>query len=253
MAPGSGAWMDGLSGRAVLVTGAASGIGRATAVAFARAGASLALVDVDESGLDGTLDLVRGAGARAEPIVADVTDLDAVAAAVQRTVDRYGRLDAAHNNAGVAGPFLPLDEYPPEEFQRVLQVDLVGVWHCMRAEIAHMRRQGGGVIVNTSSMLGSAGMPDNGAYIAAKHGVNGLTRAAAVELAGAGIRVNAVAPGVTRTAMPSAVSDELLDSLPPARIAEPEEIAAAVVWLCSSQASYVTGTVLAADGGWLAG
>jgi NAD(P)-dependent dehydrogenase (short-subunit alcohol dehydrogenase family) len=153
----------------------------------------------------------------------------------------------------VAGPFAPLDEDPPEAVQRVLQVDLVGVWHCLRAEIAQMRRQSGGAIVNTSSMLGTAAMPDNGPYIAAKHAVNGLTRAAALELAGAGIRVNAVAPGVTRTAMTSAVSDELLRSVPLARIAEPEEIAAAVVWLCSPQASYVTGAVLAADGGWLAG
>src|SRR5919205_229509 len=173
--------------------------------------------------------------------------------AVQRTADRYGRLDAAHNNAGVAGPFVPLDEYPPEEFLRVLQVDLVGVWHCMRAEIAQMRRQSSGAIVNTSSMLGGAAMRDNSAYIAAKHGVNGLTRAAALEVADAGIRVNAVAPGVTRTAMTSAVSDDLLRSVPLSRIAEPDEIAAAAVWLCSPQASYVTGAVLAADGGWLAG
>src|SRR6185437_7055167 len=126
-------------------------------------------------------------------------------------------------------------------------------WRCMRAEIRQMRSQGSGAIVNTSSMLGAAAMPDNGAYIAAKHGVHGLTRAAALELGGTGIRVNAVAPGVTRTGMTSGVSDELLRRVPLARIAEPEEIAAAVVWLCSPGASYITGSVLVADGGWLAG
>ncbi|MCV2491949.1 SDR family oxidoreductase [Geodermatophilus sp. YIM 151500] len=245
--------MEDLAGQAVLVTGAASGIGRSSAVAFARAGASVALLDVDGEGLAATAELVRASGSAAEVIVADVADVDAVARAVRDTVERFGRLDAAHNNAGVAGPFVPLDEYPPDEFLRVLQVDLLGVWHCMRAEIAHMRRQGRGAIVNTSSMLGDAAMPDNGAYVAAKHGVNGLTRAAAVELAGAGIRVNAVAPGVTRTAMTSAVSAELLQRVPLSRIAEPEEIAAAAVWLCSPGASYITGAILVADGGWLAG
>jgi len=242
-----------LSGRVALVTGAASGIGRASALAFASAGASVALVDVDADGLAGTAAAARNAGSRAEVLAADVTDLEAVTAAVGRAVQVFGRLDAAHNNAGVPGPYVPLDEYSEEDFLRVLQVDLAGVWRCMRAEIRQMRGQGSGAIVNTSSMLGAAAMPGNGAYIAAKHGVHGLTRAAAVELGGTGIRVNAIAPGVTRTGMTSAVSDELLRAVPLGRIAEPEEIAAVAVWLCSPEASYITGSVLVADGGWLAG
>ncbi len=242
-----------LSGRIALVTGAASGIGRASALAFAAAGASVALVDIDGDGLERTAKDVHAAGREAEVITADVTDLDAMADAVERTVARFGRLDAAHNNAGVAGPYLPLDEYPADEFLRVIQVDLIGVWHCMRAEIAQMRRQGSGAIVNTSSMLGAAAMPDNGPYVAAKHAVHGLTRTAALELGAAGIRVNALAPGVTRTGMTSSVSEDLLRRVPLNRIAEPDEIAAAAVWLCSPEASYITGAVLVADGGWLAG
>jgi len=241
-----------LSGRAVLITGAASGIGRASALAFAAAGASVALLDINAAGLAETAAAARKLGPPAEPIVADVTN-PAVTAAVARTVEVFGRLDAAHNNAGVPGPYVPLDEYTEADFLRVLQVDLVGVWRCMRAEIRHMRAQRAGAIVNTSSMLGAAAMPDNGAYVVAKHGVHGLTRAAALELGGTGIRVNAIAPGVTRTGMTSAVSDELLRSVPLGRIAEPAEIAAAAVWLCSPEASYITGSVLAADGGWLAG
>jgi NAD(P)-dependent dehydrogenase (short-subunit alcohol dehydrogenase family) len=242
-----------LSGRAALITGAASGIGRASALAFASAGASVALLDIDTGGLADTATAVRAAGARAEALVADVRDLRAVTGAVGRAVEALGRLDAALNNAGVPGPYVPLDEYSEEDFMRILQVDLAGVWRCMRAEIRQMRAQGHGAIVNTSSMLGAAAMPDNSAYIAAKHGVHGLTRAAALELGGTGIRVNAIAPGVTRTGMTSAVSDELLRTVPLGRIAEPEEIAAAAVWLCSSEASYITGSVLVADGGWLAG
>jgi len=242
-----------LSGRAALITGAASGIGRASAMAFAAAGASVALIDIDTEGLVDTAEDVRALGSRAEALVADVTDLRQVTAAVARAVEVFGRLDAAHNNAGVPGPYLSLDEYEEEDFMRVLQVDLAGVWRCMRAEIRHMRAQRSGAIVNTSSMLGAAAMPDNSAYIAAKHAVHGLTRAAALELGGTGIRVNAIAPGVTRTGMTSAVSDELLTRVPLGRIAEPEEIAAAAVWLCSPEASYITGSVLVADGGWLAG
>ena len=242
-----------LSGRAALITGAAAGIGRASAIAFAAAGASVALLDIDADGLAGTARAARALGARAEMLLADVADLREVTEAVGRAVETFGRLDAAHNNAGVPGPYVPLDEYEEEDFMRVLQVDLVGVWRCMRAEIRYMRSQRSGAIVNTSSMLGGAAMPDNGAYIAAKHGVHGLTRAAALELGGTGIRVNAIAPGVTRTGMTSAASDELLSRVPLGRIAEPEEIAAAVVWLCSPEASYITGSVLVADGGWLAG
>jgi NAD(P)-dependent dehydrogenase (short-subunit alcohol dehydrogenase family) len=242
-----------LSGRAALITGAASGIGRASALAFASAGASVALLDIDAGGLADTAAAVRAAGARAEVLVADVRDLRAVTGAVGRAVEAFGRLDAALNNAGVPGPYVPLDEYSEEDFMRILQVDLAGVWRCMRAEIRYMRARGTGAIVNTSSMLGAAAMPDNGAYVAAKHGVHGLTRAAAVELGGTGIRVNAIAPGVTRTGMTSAASDDLLRTVPLGRIAEPEEIATAAVWLCSPEASYITGSVLVADGGWLAG
>jgi NAD(P)-dependent dehydrogenase (short-subunit alcohol dehydrogenase family) len=213
----------------------------------------VALLDVDAEGLADTAAAVRAAGVRAEALVTDVRDLGAVTGAVDRAVETFGRLDAALNNAGVPGPYVPLDEYSEEDFMQILQVNLAGVWRCMRAEIRHMRVQGHGAIVNTSSMLGAAAMPDNGAYVAAKHGVHGLTRAAALELGGTGIRVNAVAPGVTRTGMTSAVSDDLLRAVPLGRIAEPEEIAAAVVWLCSPGASYITGTVLVADGGWLAG
>lgn len=242
-----------LSGRAALITGAASGIGRASALAFASAGASVALLDIDAGGLADTAAAVRAAGARAEVLVADVRDLRAVTGAVGCAVEAFGRLDAALNNAGVPGPYVPLDEYSEEDFMRILQVDLAGVWRCMRAEIRYMRARGTGAIVNTSSMLGAAAMPDNGAYVAAKHGVHGLTRAAAVELGGTGIRVNAIAPGVTRTGMTSAASDDLLRTVPLGRIAEPEEIATAAVWLCSPEASYITGSVLVADGGWLAG
>jgi NAD(P)-dependent dehydrogenase (short-subunit alcohol dehydrogenase family) len=242
-----------LSRSAALITGAASGIGRASALAFASAGASVALVDIDADGLADAAAAARALGARAEVLVADVRDLGAVTGAVGRAVAAFGRLDAALNNAGVPGPYVPLDEYSEEDFMQILQVDLAGVWRCMRAEIRYMRSQRSGAIVNTSSMLGAAAMPDNGAYVAAKHGVHGLTRAAALELGGTGIRVNAIAPGVTRTGMTSAVSDELLRAVPLGRIAEPEEIAAAAVWLCSPDASYITGSVLVADGGWLAG
>jgi NAD(P)-dependent dehydrogenase (short-subunit alcohol dehydrogenase family) len=235
------------SGLGVLVTGAASGIGRATALAFAAAGARVAAADIDGSGLAGLADAARG---RIVPITADVSDPDQVEEMVATAVERLGRLDVAHNNAGVPGPYRPLWEYTEDQFAAVLAVDLVGVWRCLKFEARHMVTRRSGCIINTSSMLGVVGMADNAAYTAAKHGVHGLTRSAALELAPYGVRVNAVAPGVTRTGMTSRVSDELLADVPLRRIAEPEEIADAVLWLAAG--SYATGTVLTVDGGYTA-
>jgi NAD(P)-dependent dehydrogenase (short-subunit alcohol dehydrogenase family) len=236
-----------LTGLGVLVTGAASGIGRASALAFVEAGARVAAADVDAPGLTALADAAEG---RIVPIPTDVRDPDQVEAMVATAVDVLGRLDVAHNNAGVPGPYRALWEYTEDEFAAVLAVDLVGVWRCLKFEARYMTARRRGSIVNTSSMLGVVGMADNAPYTAAKHGVHGLTRSAALELAPYGVRVNAVAPGVTRTAMTSGVSDELLADVPLRRIAEPDEIADAVLWLAAG--TYTTGTVLTVDGGYTA-
>lgn len=234
-----------MEGSAVLVTGAASGIGRASALAFLGAGARVAALDVDAARLAELPDEMVH-------LHADVRRPDEVERAIATAVATFGRLDVAHNNAGVPGPYQPLWEYSEEDFGPVLEVDLVGVWRCLKHEARQMIAQGAGCIVNTSSMLAETGMAQNGAYTAAKHGVEGLTRSAALELAPHGVRVNAVAPGVTRTGMTSAVSGELLAQVPLGRIADPGEIAAAVVWMASGAASYVTGSTLVVDGGYLA-
>jgi NAD(P)-dependent dehydrogenase (short-subunit alcohol dehydrogenase family) len=236
-----------LSGAAVLVTGAASGIGRASALAFAAAGARVAAIDVDAGGL---ATLAEQSDGRIQPMVADVRDPDQVENAVANTVAAFGRLDVAHNNAGVAGPSGRLWEYAEEEFAAVLAVDLLGVWRCLKFEARQMIGQnGGGHIVNTSSTFATVGTATDAARTAAKHGVHGLTRAAALELAPFGVRVNAVAPGITRTGMADDSAIRAAD-VPLGRIAEPEEIADAVLWLAVT--SYATGAVLSVDGGYTA-
>jgi NAD(P)-dependent dehydrogenase (short-subunit alcohol dehydrogenase family) len=232
-------------GAGVLVTGAASGIGRATALAFVAAGARVTAADVDADGL------TTVARTGAEAVVADVRVPEQVAVMVAAAASATGRLDVAVNNAGVAGSYRPLWEYTEADVADLLSVDLLGVWRCLKFESRQMIAQGGAAgIVNVSSMLAKVGMADNALYCAAKHGVHGLTRAAALELAPHGVRVNAVAPGVTRTRLTNAVSDKLLADVPLGRIAEPEEIADAVLWL--ARGSYATGSVVTVDGGFTA-
>ncbi|GIX49235.1 MAG: short chain dehydrogenase [Candidatus Tectimicrobiota bacterium] len=246
-----------LAGKVVLVTGAASGIGRATALACAREGARVVVADTAAAGGEETVARIRQAGGEARFVRADVTRAAEVEALVAEAVAAYGRLDCAHNNAGIEGPLAPTAEYPEEAWDRVLAVNLKGVWLCMKYEIAQMLRQGGGAIVNTASLAGLVGARRLAAYVASKHGVVGLTRAAALEYAKAGIRVNAVCPGIIRTAMvqrmflernPQA-EERLAASEPMGRLGTPEEVAEAVVWLCSDAASFVTGHALSVDGG----
>jgi NAD(P)-dependent dehydrogenase (short-subunit alcohol dehydrogenase family) len=252
-----------LEGKASLVTGAASGIGRATALVFADEGAKLLLADVDETGGGETARLAGDRGAEVFFIECDVSDSAQVEALVQGCVERFGRLDCAFNNAGISGESARLAEYEEEVWNRVLAVNLTGVFLCMKSELRQMVAQCGGAIVNAASLLGVTGYPTLGAYNAAKHGVVGLTRTAALEYASHGIRVNAVCPGWIETPMvmdsgpqPAsipAVYNALAGLMPLGRLGKPEEVAAAVAWLCSDAASFVTGHPLLVDGGALAG
>jgi len=251
----------GLHGRVALVTGAASGIGRASALALAAAGARVVVTDVTVDAGRETVDLLEAAGGDAIYVAADVSQAGEVQRLVTTAVQTYGRLDCAHNNAGIEGTVpvgTPFHEYPEAEWDRVLAINLKGVWLCMQAEIGQMLTQGGGAIVNTASVAGLVG--GFGAdYTASKHGVVGLTREAALEYASRGIRVNAVCPGVIRTPMADRVftrrpelQQAWLASEPIGRFGTPDEIAAAVAWLCSDAASFLTGVALPVDGGWVA-
>ena len=247
----------GMKDKVVLVTGGSSGIGQASALAFHREGAKVIVVaDLNLAGLEETVQRIKKAGGEALFIQADVSVVSEVEALMHKVVATYGRLDCAFNNAGIEGTLAPTADCSEENWNRVLNVNLKGVWLCLKYEIQQMLKQGGGTIVNMYSALGLVGMQGYPAYVASKHGVVGLTKTAALEYAQAGIRVNAVCPGVIRTPLLDRmiggnrqVEEYLLSKEPVGRLGTAEEVAGAVVWLCSDAASFVTGTALSVDGG----
>src|SRR5436189_4197017 len=245
------------TGKVAFITGGSSGIGRATALAFARAGASVVVGDVAEQGNQETAELIEREGGRALAVRCDVTRADDVKAALEKTFDSFGRLDFAFNNAGIEPKKpAPLADYDEEEWNRIIDIDLCGVFLCMKHEIPLMLKSGGGAIVNTSSGAGVIGIKGSPAYTAAKHGVIGLTRAAALDYAAQNIRINAVCPGYIDTPMMGRFTGgtpegraRVLAEEPIGRMGKPEEIAATVVWLCSDAAAFMVGHAMVIDGG----
>ncbi|OUS79680.1 glucose 1-dehydrogenase [Rhodococcus sp. NCIMB 12038] len=250
--------MPDLTGKVALVTGAGGGIGRACVNAFIAAGASVVVADRDNRAGKATVDGLPP-DSPAVFVETDVTDADSVRAAVAAAVGTFGGLHIAHNNAGVEAAGRAVADMTDTDWHRVIDVNLTGVWQCMRAQIPAMLDSGGGSIVNTSSALGLVALPNQASYVASKHGVIGLTKAAALEYSAAGVRVNAVCPGVVRTAMieeVAATDDTFMDKMHAmhaiGRIAEVDEIADAVLWLASPASSFVTGTALSVDGAYTA-
>jgi NAD(P)-dependent dehydrogenase (short-subunit alcohol dehydrogenase family) len=250
-----------LEGKSALITGGGGNIGRATALAFAREGARVAVADLRAGAAGETVAQVNAAGGQAISLSGDMSKDADVRAMVQTVVATYGRLDCAFNNAGISGWMIDAGgkktaEWSEEAFDRMIAVNLKGVWLCMRHELPQMQAQGGGAIVNTGSIAGLVGLPTSSAYVAAKHGVVGLTKTAALEYAEANIRVNAVCPGYIKTRMTDPIMElrgaAVLAQTPLKRMGNPEEIAEMVVWLSSDRASYVSGAAYNVDGGWMA-
>ncbi|QEH43009.1 SDR family oxidoreductase [Chitinophaga sp. XS-30] len=245
-------------GKTALVTGGSYGIGQATAIAFASRGANVVIADIVEDPEQATAKAVAAAGGKPVFIQCDVADAASVKAMVEKTIATFGRLDFAFNNAGVEGENGNTLDCTEQNWDRTIGVNLKGVWLCMREELPHLLKQGG-AIVNCASVAGLMGFPGLPAYVASKHGVVGLTKTAGLEYAKEGVRINAVCPGVIKTAMvdrltgkDKAVEKQYEDMEPIGRMGKPEEVAAAVVWLCSEEASFVTGHAMPVDGGWLA-
>lgn len=249
-------------GKVAIVTGGASGIGRAAALAFAREGAKVAVADVDFEGGEETIQLIKEAGGEAFFVPTNVTKASDIKALVDQTVETFGGLDYAINNAGIEGDLAPTAEYEEDVFDRVIGVNLKGVWLSMKYEIPKMLERGGGAIVNTASILGTVGFGTTPAYTASKHGVIGLTKVAALDYATENIRVNAVCPGFIETPMVMdrglvarenpEVMEQLINIEPVKRLGQPDEIAEAMLWLCSDAASFVDGHAMLVDGAYTA-
>lgn len=246
-----------LEGKVGLVTGAASGIGRAVAETYAREGASVLVSDVDERGGAQTVDRIRAAGGDAVFEPGDVSDPEVGARLVARAVERYGALHLACNNAGIGGAQAPTAEYPVEDWRRILEINLSGAFYGMRAQIPAMLEAGGGAIVNMASILGQVGFANSSGYVAAKHGLVGLTKNAAMEYAAQGVRVNVVGPGFIETPLLAplkedpAVYDLLVSLHPIGRLGTAQEVADLVAFLSSDKASFITGAYMPVDGGYL--
>lgn len=248
-----------LEGKVALVTGASSGMGRASALEFANSGAKVVVADYVAEGGQRTAAVIRDKGGEATFVQVDVTNPAQVEAMIKKAVDTYGRLDFAHNNAGIEGILGPAAECTVENWNRVIATNLTGVWLCIKYEVPQMLKQGGGAIVNTASAAGLGGIAGFAAYCSSKHGVVGLTKVAAKDYATKGIRVNAVCPGPIETPMlerianvSAAIVADNTGATPMGRTGKPEEVARVVVWLCTDAASYVTGVAMPVDGGYVA-